>query len=241
MNKKRVPRHDYLFRMLWDICTISSKQAQTKVDLDTAFALLKDYTREFSGQKDRIDKTLYSCLSDLAAIHDLQASLEAWFPLAEFASLWHSRNDLVLNGNRLEPENLCDLKVRDRKSRDFTSSGFDTRCKALLKFLKVSRLEPPKQLTHGDGPPANIAMHLFWMKMRQKRLNMLQSGAEMIGVRFPEKVVEDDLGLTYCKEIEGIPRLPLDELEVWISEVGAHLGDDAEFDADPFGTLPAMK
>jgi len=208
----------------------------TKVNLDTALGLLKEHTRHFSGQEDRIDTRLYSYLSDLAAIHDIQAKLEIRSPLADRASVRKFLDDQVLKrSSRQTSLTLDELKIRDKAFKDFTLPGFDDRCKALLKFVLVARLQRLKWLADEETSHATEAMHLFWLEMRENRLSMLQCASQKIGDELSKDYIGNDLKCIFAGENSG---RSLRELEASLDGLKQILATDVGFGADPFGMLP---
>ncbi|KAE9378904.1 hypothetical protein N431DRAFT_525780, partial [Stipitochalara longipes BDJ] len=130
-------------------------------------------------------------------------------------------------------------KVRYDRFRNFTVPEFDYRCKALLRLVKVARLEAPKQLKDNDWSQATVAMHLFWKAMQEHRKQILQRAGLKLGGQWtgPEEYVRIDLLAISV----GRAGLSLDNTEALSEELDTYLARDYEFDIDPFGFSPTVE
>jgi hypothetical protein len=214
-------------------------QKPTEVDLDTALALLEYRTRQNCDQRDRIDDGLWSCLSDLAAVHDFQSRLELLrsaqdrtdaIELLKDPDMRHLNHRTVLRSHA--------RRIADDEFKDFSVSGFDNRCKALREFLKVARLEARNEPTGKDRSQATLAMHTFWKTMRENRSMVLDYAAKKPGGEWAVKHAEADLRVLSIGERS---RLSWEILETSMGELDTSQEKDPELGNNLFGISPMKR
>jgi hypothetical protein len=194
-------RKDDLFPLLWDICKIARSRNPTEVELDTAFALLEDRTRWMNIERDRIDERLYSCLSDLAAVHDFKSRMEVQRPALDrsVARKFLNSPDVQTSGYQIIL-NRHARKIRDAEFKNFDPPTADAPSKGLLRFVKAVGLH---ELQNGhDRVPA--AKNLFWLTMRSQRHWLFEKAMREGRTPWTKEDIDADLRTI---SVRGTPRI----------------------------------
>jgi hypothetical protein len=204
-------RNDDLFPLLWDISNIARSRHPTEVDVDTALALLEDRVRSTNIARGRIDERVYSCLSDLATIHDFKSRLEVRRPAPDrtLGRKFLKDGNAEASGYRILLDRVA-RKVRDTDFKNFDLPKADAPSKGLLRFLKALKLQNLRaEGMRPDGKNrVKLTLGTFWYMVRFQRHWFFENGVRQKKCQWTAEDIECDLNhISVLIEGIGIPRV----------------------------------
>ncbi len=181
------------------------------MDVDTALALLEDRVRWNKAARDRIDERVYSCLSDLGAIHDFKSRLEVRRPAPDrrIARRFLKHGNAVASGYRILLDQVA-RKVRDTDFKNFDLPKAGAPSKGLRRFLKAMKLQNLRaEGLRPDGKDSvELTLGTFWYMMRFQRHWLFENGVRQKKCQWTAKDIESDLNhISFLKEGVGMPRI----------------------------------
>lgn len=201
-------RDDDLFPLLWDISNIARSRHPTEVDVDTALAFLEDRVRRKKIARDRMDERVYSCLSDLGAIHDFKSKLAVRRPAPDrtLARRFIKDGNTEASGYRILLNRMA-RKVRDTDFQNFDLPKAGAPSKGLRRFLKAMKLQ--KLRAEGLIPDGEnrvkLTLGTFWYMIRFQRHWLFENGVRQKTCQWTAEEIENDLNHISIL-IEGIGR-----------------------------------